>query len=166
MRYTMAEIKDFNRNQYLLKGGKKKTPETKEDERDNKTLDNKLARHRQMKFYTVLAVLAVVAVASVSSYVSWKNKLYIDYEVIQQSEWFRASESKSMNLKGTLFTYSNDGMSCTDIKGKTIWNQTYEMQNPMVRTWGHSVQWKRQCQSGTFAFRQTELWQRFWMIPL
>ena len=135
----MAEIKDFNRNQYLLKGGKKKTPETKEDERDNKTLDNKLARHRQMKFYTVLAVLAVVAVASVSSYVSWKNKLYIDYEVIQQSEWFRASESKSMNLKGTLFTYSNDGMSCTDIKGKTIWNQTYEMQNPMVRTCGRTV---------------------------
>ena len=135
----MAEIRDFNRNQYLLKGGKKKATENKEDERDKKTMDNKLARHRQMKFYTVLVVLIVVAAASAGSYVSWKNKLYIDYEVIQQSEWFRASESKSRNLKGTLFTYSNDGMSCTDIKGKTIWNQTYEMQNPVVRTCGKTV---------------------------
>jgi hypothetical protein len=25
-------------------------------------------------------------------------------------------------------------MSCTDLKGKVIWNQTYEMQNPVVRT--------------------------------
>ena len=135
----MAEIRDFNRNQYLLKGGKSKAQENKENDRDKKTMDNKLARHRQMKVYTVLAILAVVVAAVVGSYISWKNKLYVDYEVIRQSEWVRASESKSLNLKGTLFTYSNDGMSCTDIKGKTIWNQTYEMQNPVVRTCNRTV---------------------------
>lgn len=134
----MAEIKDFNRNQYLLKGGKKKSDD-KNNESDKKTLDNKLARYRQMKFYVALAVFAVAAAAVIGSYISWKNKLYIDYEVIQQSECVRASESRSINLKGTLFTYSNDGMSCTDIKGKTIWNQTYEMQNPVIRTCSKTV---------------------------
>lgn len=135
----MAEIRDFNRSQYLLKGGRRKIQKKEQDERDKKSMDNLLARHRQLKLYTVLAVLAVMAMVAAGYYIKWKNKVYVDYEVIQQSEWVRASESRSMNLKGTLFTYSNDGMSCTDLKGKTIWNQTYEMQSPMVRTCNKTV---------------------------
>lgn len=135
----MAEIKDFNRNQYLLKGGKSKSDESVETDRDKKSMDNMLARHRQIKLYTVLAVLLVIAAAAFGSYISWKNKVYTNYEVIQQNEWTRASESQSLNLAGTLFTYSNDGMSCTDMKGKMIWNQTYEMQNPVIRTCNKTV---------------------------
>lgn len=130
----MAEIKDFNRNQYLLKGGKNQADESAGTNRDKKSMDNMLARHRQMKLYTVLATLVVIAAAVLGAYINWKNKVYTGYEVIQQSEWTRASESQSLNLGGTLFTYSNDGMSCTDMKGKMIWNQTYEMQNPVIRT--------------------------------
>lgn len=135
----MAEIRDFNRNQYLLKGGKDKKSKEKENDSDKKSMDNMLARHRQVKLYSVLAVLALAAVVAVSAYINWKNKVYIDYEVIQQSDRVRSSESKSINLKGTLFTYSNDGMNCTDLRGKTIWNQTYEMQNPEIRTCGRTV---------------------------
>ncbi len=135
----MAEIKDFNRNQYLLKGGKDKNYKEKESDSDKKSMDNTLARYRQVKLYSVLSVLALAAVVVVGSYINNKNKVYIDYEVIQQNEWVRSSEAKSMNLKGTLFTYSNDGMNCTDLRGKTIWNQTYEMQNPEIRTCGKTV---------------------------
>lgn len=135
----MAEIKDFNRNQYLLKGGKDDKNKEKVNDSEKKTMDNMLARHRQVKLYSVLLILALVAVITVGSYINYKNKVYISYEVIQQSEWIRAAESKSLNLKGTLFTYSNDGMNCTDLKGKTIWNQTYEMQNPEIRTCGKTV---------------------------
>ena len=130
----MAEIKDFNRDQYLLKAGKNKSEKKDETDRDKDSMNSMLARHRQLKLYTVLFVLAAVAVVAVISYIGWKNKVYTDYEIIQQNVWERSSEAKSMNLGGTLFTYSNDGMSCTDTKGKIIWNQTYEMQNPMIRT--------------------------------
>lgn len=132
----MAEIRDFNRNQYLLKGGKHKTEESgdEDDDRRKKSMDSMLARHRQLKLYTVLAILALAAAIVLGFYIHWKNEEYVTYEVIQQNEWTRAAESKSMSLGGALFTYSNDGMSCTDTKGKVIWNQTYEMQNPMVRT--------------------------------
>lgn len=138
----MAQIRDFNRHQYFLKGGKSKTNEKNEDnvdDREQMTLDSKLARYRQMKLYTVLVVLAAVAIVASGIYINWKNKRYINYEVLQENEWIRASESKSISLNGALFTYSNDGMSCASIKGKTIWNQTYEMQNPMVRTCGKTV---------------------------
>ena len=87
-------------------------------------MDNMLARHRQIKLYMVLAILGFVAIIALSSYISWKHKVYIGYNVTRESEWIRASDSKTIHLKGTLLTYSNDGMSCTNLKGKTIWNQT------------------------------------------
>ncbi len=146
----MAEIRDFNRNQYLLKGGKnKKGKDNKEKNKENnkekeidraqKSMDSMLARHRQLKLYTVLAFLGLAAAVAIGSYIQWKNKVYISYGIIQENEWVRADESQTINLKGTLFTYSNDGMSCTDLKGKTIWNQTYEMQNPVIRTCNKTV---------------------------
>lgn len=130
----MAEIRDFNRNQYLLKGGKMKASQTGDSVSSKRTMDSMLARHRQMKLYTVLLIMAVIAAVAAGMYIHWKNKEYMGYTVLQQTEWARAAESQSINLDGTLFTYSNDGMSCTDSRGKMIWNQTYEMQSPMVRT--------------------------------
>lgn len=113
----MAEIKDFSR-----------------DDKNQKSMDSRIARYRHLKIYTVLIILVLLAVLIFGLYISWKTKLYIDYEVLQQTEWTKSSDSKCMNLAGTLFTYSNDGMSCTDTRGKVIWNQTYEMQNPIIRT--------------------------------
>ena len=113
----MAEIKDFKRN-----------------DNNQTSMDSKIARYRHLKLYTVLIILALLALLILGLYIGWKRKLYVDYEVLQQTEWSKSSDSRCMNLSGALLTYSNDGMSCTDTKGKVIWNQTYEMQNPMIRT--------------------------------
>jgi hypothetical protein len=131
----MAEIRDFNRNQYLLNAGKN----NKIDNRDDKSLNNRLARHRQMKIYTAIAIIAVVAAVVFGMYIHWKRQVYTSYQVIQQTQWSKSSDSMSLDLGGTIFNYSNDGMNCTDIKGKVIWNQTYEMQNPIVRTCNKTV---------------------------
>jgi hypothetical protein len=93
-----------------------------------------LARHRQLKIYSVLGMLALVAVVLVGLYIHWKTMVYTDYEVIQQNDWTKAADTQSISLGGVLFNYSNDGMSCTDLKGRMIWNQTYEIQTPVVRT--------------------------------
>ena len=37
-----------------------------------------------------------------------------------------------MPFAGHLLTYSKDGAGCMDIKGNAVWNQTFEMQNPIV----------------------------------
>lgn len=129
----MAEIKDFNKNHFLLKREVSKEQKDLTD-KEQKSMDHMLARHRHVKIYTVLITLAVLAALALALYLNWKSKVYIDYEVVQQTEWTKSSDSRCMNLAGTLFTYSNDGMSCTNTKGKVIWNQTYEMQDPMIRT--------------------------------
>lgn len=134
----MAEIKDFNRNHFLLKGAQKdklmSEDNEKADDKAQKSMDSMIARHRHVKIYTILIIAAVLAAVIFALYLNWKHKVYVDYEIVQVTEWTKSSDSKCMNLSGTLFTYSNDGMSCTDTKGKVIWNQTYEMQNPIIRT--------------------------------
>lgn len=134
----MAEIKDFNRNHFLLKGEESKKQKEIID-KEQKSMDHMLARHRHVKIYTALIILALLALSAIILYISWKTKVYIDYEVVQQTEWTKSADSKCMNLAGALFTYSNDGMSCTNTKGKVIWNQTYEMQAPMIRTCKRTV---------------------------
>ena len=47
----MAEIKDFNRHQYLLNEGNNKNDlPVEENENDSKSMKKKLARHRQLRF--------------------------------------------------------------------------------------------------------------------
>ncbi len=68
----MAEIKDFNRNQYLLKGGKDNNNNDKGNDSEKKSMDSVLARYRQVKLYSVLTILALAAVVVVASYINIK----------------------------------------------------------------------------------------------
>lgn len=124
----MADIKDFKRNHFWVEKEKKKPIKEKG------SLNSKIARHRLLTLYKMCAVVCVIAIIIIYAYYDWKNTVYTDYEVQQQYDWRKSAEAHSMNLDGTLFAYSKDGMSCTDNRGKVIWNQTYEMQNPIVRT--------------------------------
>jgi hypothetical protein len=135
---TMAQIRDFNnkRNQYLLNAG---SNNPKIDESEKKSWDTRIARYRQLKFYSFLAVVVVAALIAVAVYIHWKQMTYTSYTVIQQTQWSKSSDSQSLDLDGTIFNYSNDGMNCTDTKGKVIWNQTYEMQTPIVSTCNKTV---------------------------
>lgn len=123
----MADIKDFKRNQFLVE-------KEKSTDKEKPSLNSQIARHRVLTFYKLCIVAAIVAGIVIFAYFDWKNTVYSDYVVQQQFDWTKSSEAHCMNLNGTLFTYSKDGMSCADNRGRAIWNQTYEMQNPIVRT--------------------------------
>jgi hypothetical protein len=97
-------------------------------------MDNMIARHKRIKVYTVIAIIIAVAVAALIAFIHWKLMVYTSYSVISQTQWTKSADSQSIDLGGTLFNYSNDGMNCTDTKGKVVWNQTYEMQNPIIST--------------------------------
>ena len=47
--------------------------------------------------------------------------------------------SKTIVLGDHILTYSNDGASCFDIKGKPVWNETFEMQDPVVTVCNSTV---------------------------
>ena len=60
----MAEIKDFNRNQYLLKG--KNNTDTENS--SNRSADSILARHKQLKLYTVLVIILLFVIFIMFAY--------------------------------------------------------------------------------------------------
>ena len=99
----------------------------------------KLGRHQVLKFYRACVIIILLILTALCIYYYWKNKEYVDYEVRQQYQWSKAQEAHCQNLDGYLLVYSKDGMSCVDTKGNTVWNQSYEMQAPMIKTCGNVV---------------------------
>ena len=106
---------------------------TKSSDMDQKKMKHKIARHRRLNFYKILALIAVVAIAGASLYFYWDSVVYTDYEVKQTYSFQKSSDAYIKKLGDSILVYSKDGMSCIDNKGKTLWNQTYEIQNPIVR---------------------------------
>lgn len=92
-----------------------------------------IIKHRLRMFYRVLLSVLLVAALIAALYISNKNKVYTEYQELFSVERNKVENAISKNLDGAILTYSNDGANCSDAKGNVLWNQTFEMQNPMVQ---------------------------------
>lgn len=92
----------------------------------------KIKSHKFMIFYrTILVAILIMAVGG-ALYVQWKNKVYTENTVVFSTEVHITQDSTLVPFSGYLLTYSKDGAGCMDIRGNAVWNQTFEMQNPIV----------------------------------
>ena len=99
----------------------------------------KIKSHKFTVFYrTTLVIILMVAIAA-AIYIQWKNKIYTQISVVSSKEINITHDSSLLPFAGHLLTYSKDGAGCMDIKGNAVWNQTFEMQNPMVDICGNVV---------------------------
>lgn len=100
---------------------------------------DKIKRHRLTVFYRVL-LSAVVIIGMIAIVVtSYRNRIYTDYEVTATMAKENVGGTIEQRLGNAILTYSKDGAHCTDIKGNALWNQTYEMQNPLVSVCGETA---------------------------
>lgn len=92
----------------------------------------KIKSHKFTIFYrTVLVIILLVAVGA-ALYIQWENKIYTESLVVASVETSITQDAKLMPFAGYLLSYSKDGAGCMDTKGNAVWNQTFEMQNPIV----------------------------------
>ncbi len=92
----------------------------------------RIRSHKLSVFYRgVLGVALTIAVA-VMIFVSWKNREYEESVIVNSIPLTRVEGSTYLPLENYILTYSKDGANCMDSKGEVVWNQTYEMQNPIV----------------------------------
>lgn len=103
---------------------------TVEVNREN--LDKKLKKHRRRVGVLVIFLLALVAAAAVALYIYFENKVYTGYDVVSSMRRADTSAPGFVNFQGNLLKYTNDGALYTDVDGGLIWNQTYEMDEPML----------------------------------
>lgn len=131
--------KDTVRNMFrykvkrVLKMMKKKETNTKENYK------KKLRKHKMAAMNRLLIVVAVMSLLSLVIYMQYRDHIYTEYDHISESRMNKVVASQSVRMGNCILTYSNDGAHCTDVDGVEVWNQTYEMQNPVVKICGDMV---------------------------
>lgn len=121
----MKKIAEFFRN--LLSGG------------SEITYKDKILKHRlQILYRSALVLLLVIAIAAAIK-IQIDNRIYSEYEVVATSAREGIENSTYENYAGNLLVHSKDGITAYDKKGVKLWNQPYEMQNPIVRIAGQYV---------------------------
>ena len=94
----------------------------------------KIRFHRLSVFFRTVIIAAIVLFTVVAVYISWRDKEYSEADMTLDSAITNGADSKVINLNGNIVQYSKDGVSCYGASGQPIWNQTYEMQNPIAHT--------------------------------
>lgn len=106
---------------------------------DREDLDRKLRAHRRKVAALVVFVLLLLAAAAIVTYIYYENKIYSTYDVISSTERADTGASEFTEFQGKLLKCTNDGAVYTDLAGNLIWNQTYEMDHPVVQMRGNYV---------------------------
>lgn len=115
-----------NVREYLRKKKERK------EEQGRVSYREKIKSHKFTIFYRTVLVLALIAAIGAALYIQWRNKVYTENTVVFSTDVHITQDSTLVPFSGHLLTYSKDGAGCMDIRGNAIWNQTFEMQNPIV----------------------------------
>lgn len=111
----------------------------KKENNEKNEFRQKLIRHRLTIFYRVVLIIAVIAAASFGLYYNYQNMVYTSYEVLKRVEFEETSTASYMNYNGNILKFSQDGATAFSMDNTMLWNETYEMQNPMVDVSGEYV---------------------------
>ena len=109
-----------------------KRKKDRQDEKYRISYREKIKSHKFTIFYRFVLVIVLIAAIIAALYIQWKNKIYTQMAVVTSAEIHITQDANLLPFAGYLLTYSKDGAGCMDIKGNAVWNQTFEMQNPMV----------------------------------
>ncbi len=120
----MGEVNEFFKNRY-------------EDEQEQ--FRRMIRRHRVINVYRMILGVLILAVSIGIFYMSNQNKVYTDYSVIRKTEYTAAATADYREFNGNVLRFSKDGASAFNLENDMIWNETYEMQNPMVDVCGDYV---------------------------
>ena len=98
------------------------------------SLSKKIRIHKLQSVLRVILIAAVVIGLTALFVTQYKNQVFSGYVISKQAEFAVLESTSYLENNGSIIRYSKDGISNTDANGKMVWNLTYEMQSPMVRT--------------------------------
>lgn len=106
----------------------------RKEKKEEDSFGKKILRHRLTILYRTILVIAVIAAAAVVVVVQMKNRVFSEFQTVSSVPRESITDAVTVALGDSILVYSSDGASCFDQKGEALWNQTFEMQSPMLAT--------------------------------
>ena len=132
----MAEIYEFkDKNGNTFKDDYEEAEQegaAKEALSESDDYKKKIARHRRVIFYRVLASALVIGAIAIAVYINFQKMIYTGYNVIETRKYPEVTAANYREFNNNILRYSTDGASAFNMQDDMLWNQTYEMQSPMV----------------------------------
>nr|MBQ8252031.1 hypothetical protein [Lachnospiraceae bacterium] len=100
---------------------------------------DKIFRHKLQVVYRTLLIIVLLGVAVLILKIQSDNRVYTKYEVVKEMSGVGTQSSVFENYDGNIVVHSKDGISAYDDDGNQMWNQSYEMQSPIVKKNGSYV---------------------------
>jgi len=100
---------------------------------------DRIFKHKLQVMYRTVLIIALVVVAIVILKVQADNRVYTKYEIVREMKRFGTENSTFRNYDGNILVHSKDGIAAYDENGGQMWNQSYEMQAPLVKNNGSYV---------------------------
>lgn len=126
----MAEVKDFSSYARKLNNNSDDGTSSSGDA----SYKEKIRSHRLKVFFRTIIIIAVVLFTVIAIYISWRDREYSEAVLTMDATISNGADSKVISLDGYVVQYSKDGVGCFNSSGQPVWNQTYEMQNPIAHT--------------------------------
>lgn len=101
---------------------------------DVNEMNEKIHRHRRRILILTVLVVVLLLGSVGGTYVYLETRNYTEYEVLESMKREDSSGTQFAVFQGNIIKYSKDGATCISTDNHMIWNQTYEMQSPVVDT--------------------------------
>ena len=108
----------------------------KEVKTDWEEMETRIRKHRRKRRRRIILAAVCIAACLVILYIALQVKTYGDYRVADSTERSDTQATEFLEMDGNILKYSNDGAMYTTKKNEMIWNQTFEMENPLVAVRG------------------------------
>lgn len=97
-------------------------------------ISKKIRKHRLHSLLRVLLIAAAIIGVIAICVTSYKNQVFSGYVITEKGNYLVIENTSYVENDGNIVRYSKDGISNTDANGEAVWNLTYEMQSPIVKT--------------------------------
>ncbi len=99
---------------------------------DVEGMHEKIRVHRRKVLKWTSVIIALLLLILTAGYIFFQTRIYSKYEVIKSVEREDSIGTQFVSFAGKILKYGKDGAVYIDEANQLIWNQTYEMQSPVV----------------------------------
>lgn len=108
----------------------------RKNEMYSREYNEKMKQHRRKVFAIAAGSGVLILLICFSLYLYNVNRKYTDYSVVAKVEREESGSAEYIKLDDRIIRYGMDGIACYDQEHTLLWNEGYEMKNPMADVCG------------------------------